>query len=186
MPEETPELLLRTEDPPQIVLQSPVVPAVQVQSPVPASVTVGAPGTPSLGVQEPGRPSLTVWGPQPGPMGPRGVSGQRGLMSRSLTVEGPKHNENLILLVAPEALALNQIVAVFRGSGSLTFSIWHGQSLTSGSAILSDRLLTEDSPLWLTFNPAHEIGSGDYVWLTTSDQTPIATQLFVNLDLEGA
>jgi hypothetical protein len=186
MPDETPELLLRSDDPPSIVLQPGPTPSVQVTAPAIATVNVEAPSTPQVGVREPSTPTLNIWGPTPGPQGERGETGARGMVSRSLTIEQPRHNEDVLVMVTLEDMALHRAVISFRGTGSVTFSIWHGESQSQPLAIIEDRTVDADGPIWIAYTPSLPIPAGNYVWLTTSAQTPSADQLFINLDLEGA
>jgi|GEM_PF-5722333 len=92
----------------------------------------------------------------------------------SVTIESPSDSENITLTHVNEGWVLRKVIVVLRGSSSpsVTFNLKHAASRanTSPSSVwAADKTASSETTgdSWTTFDSAN-IGSGRYLWLTTS------------------
>lgn len=105
----------------------------------------------------------------------------------AVVIENPTSAENVGLFYTPEALTVQQIVAVLRGSStpSVTWTIKYAATRNAaGTEVVTGGTVTTSvtsGSVVTSFNNA-SIPAGSFVWLETTAQSGTVTELDVTLE----
>jgi hypothetical protein len=105
------------------------------------------------------------------------------LRTKIITLENPTSSENFGIFGIDEAITIDKIVAVVKGSSSpsVTFNIKHGTDRSaSGTSLFSSDQTCSSTTTGTTYNSGfndNTIDANAWLWLTTSATAGTVTQI---------